>query len=492
MEQQVIKLRLSVKGTGSTTITDPSYFFGGLDPEETITIQVTPLANTSCDIEPVIVSCSANPCDDVTLSIEQVLPICLMPNTENVDLQIDVAGPLGIGIWSGTGITDPSIGIFSPTLAGEGVHTISYNYQVINCTYTEEIQIKVGLPPIADAGLDATLTCWENEQTALLGGSGTSTGQNVLFEWTTQNGSLPDNNTILRPEVDVPGTYLLTVTDVELGCSDSDEVIVTSIQDFPIPTVSFTPSDCDGQNTTVIVEQVVGGTEPYLFSLNGEPYIEEDTFAFLPSGIYGLSVIDAIGCKTDTTFEVDQSLGSMEINLTANLVGRNAIEEGESIQLIAISNFSLAQFDSIVWSHPELLSCTNCLNPIATPIDETLFTVTAYLNGCEVTDELLIHVEFKSPIYVPNAFSPNADGTNDLFRIYPSPRVANIKSIMIFDRWGEMVYIQHDYDPQDPKIGWDGKLDGKYMNPAVFAWYIEVDLVDGSSEILKGSLNLLR
>lgn len=481
------------QGTGSFTTTDLFYTVSSLDPGEEVSIQVIPIGNTVCEIEPAIATCNADPCLDISIEIDEVDPICLMPNTENITLNAIVSGPPsnGVGTWSGAGV-NAATGIFDPSTAGEGTHPVIYTYQIDNCFFTDDIQIKVGFPPVADAGKDVTLSCWESELTAKLGGDGTSTGPNILFEWSTSDGSLPDNTTILRPEVDASGIYILTVTDVELGCSDNDEVIVLSTQDFPIPSVSFIPSDCTSQNTTVIVDQINGGAEPYLFSLNGEPYIEEDTFAFLPSGIYNLSVIDIMGCENDTTFEVDASLGGLDIDLTANLVGRNAIYEGESIPLVALSNIEIGQLDSIVWSHPELLSCTQCLNPLATPTEETTFTVTIYKDECEASAELIIYVEYKSPIYVPTAFSPNADGVNDLFQIYAGPRVTNINTFMVFDRWGEMVYIEEDYTPNDIKIGWDGNLDGEEMRPAVFVWFVEVELADGSIELLEGAVNLIR
>ena len=202
--------------------------------------------------------------------------------------------------------------------------------------------------------------------------------------------------------------------------------------------------------------------------------------------------MDAEGCENSTTFEVEASVANLSIDLSANLVGRNVVVEGEPIQLIALTNVPLDQLDSIVWSHPDLLSCIDCLNPTATLTEAVTVTVTAYLNGCEVSDELLIHVEYESPIYVPNAFSPNSDNVNDLFQIYAGDRVVNIKSFTVFDRWGEMVYIHKDFVPNEPPTGWDGTFHGEPMQPAVYVWFAEVELVDGTTELLEGDVTLIR
>jgi len=475
------------------TVTNTDYTINSLAAGQEVTIQVTAIGNTACPVIPAIGTCSTQPCWDIAVDLQPVDPICLEAGTTPVTLQATVSGApaQGTATWSGDGIVDAAQGIFDPATAGEGIHLISHQYQIDNCIYTNEMEIKVGLPPVADAGLDASITCWDSEQSARLGGDNTSVGPNVVFEWTTDTGDLPDNTSILRPVVTAPGTYILTVSDLELGCSSTDEVVVTLAQDIPQLGLSFSSPDCSGQNTTVAVDTIDGGMAPYLFSLNGEPFVETDTFPFLSPGTYSLAVIDGAGCENETGFDIEAA-GELSVLLTANLVGRNHILEGESIQLLAILSVPEDQIDSIVWTHPELLDCSDCLDPMATPLETTTFEVAVYRNGCFVTAELTINVEFKNDVYVPNAFSPNGDKVNDVFQVYPGPRVAKIKSFVVFDRWGEMVSKHQDYLPDDMGIGWDGTLDGKPLNPGVFVWYVEVELVDGSTKLLEGDVILMR
>ncbi|MBU6340786.1 MAG: gliding motility-associated C-terminal domain-containing protein, partial [Bacteroidetes bacterium] len=70
--------------------------------------------------------------------------------------------------------------------------------------------------------------------------------------------------------------------------------------------------------------------------------------------------------------------------------------------------------------------------------------------------------------------------------------VKNIRSFQIFDRWGEMVFTQKDFQPNNPEIGWDGKLNGSELSPAVFVWYAEVEFIDGVIELYKGDVTLVR
>ncbi len=65
-----------------------------------------------------------------------------------------------------------------------------------------------------------------------------------------------------------------------------------------------------------------------------------------------------------------------------------------------------------------------------------------------------------------------------------------MKTFFVFDRWGEMVYKHQNFDPKDKAQGWNGKFEGKPMNPAVFVWFAEVEFVDGSTKVLEGEVTL--
>ncbi|HFA48780.1 MAG TPA: gliding motility-associated C-terminal domain-containing protein, partial [Bacteroidetes bacterium] len=478
--------------TGIQTTTSASYLVSALNPGEEVTFQVTPIGNTICPGVPATTTCNAKACDDITVNILPIDPICLLDDVDAVNLlaDIDGAGGAGAGVWSGPGV-DNSSSLFDPSAAGEGIHVITYNYEILNCTFTATLEVKVGSPPVADAGEDSSLSCWESGSTIRLGGNSTAVGPSITYEWFSTSGDLPDNNNTASPEVSEPGTYTLVVTDVELGCSSSDEVIVSSLLGMPEPSFSIHPTDCLGESATVSIDNINGGQGPYLFSLNDEPFIETDTFPFLSAGNYSLAVIDAAGCENDTVFSI-VPLGELTVDLTANIVGRNHILEGESIQLQALSSIPTGELDSIVWSHPDLLSCDDCLDPMAAPLEETTFMVTLYRNGCEATDELVIYVEYQSPVYVPTAFSPNEDGVNDVFQLYPGPRVTRIKSFMVFDRWGELVSSHEDFAPNDPKAVWDGTMNGQEMTSGVFVWMAEIEVVDGTTKLLKGEVVLMK
>jgi hypothetical protein len=70
--------------------------------------------------------------------------------------------------------------------------------------------------------------------------------------------------------------------------------------------------------------------------------------------------------------------------------------------------------------------------------------------------------------------------------------VAQIRSFMVFDRWGESVCAYQNFQPNDPARGWDGTHRGRALDPGVFVWYAEIEFIDGRVEMLKGDVALIR
>jgi gliding motility-associated-like protein len=103
-----------------------------------------------------------------------------------------------------------------------------------------------------------------------------------------------------------------------------------------------------------------------------------------------------------------------------------------------------------------------------------------------------VFVEHDIDIYVPNVFSPNEDGINDHLLISAGTDVEEIESFTIFDRWGNVIYLNEQFKPNDPSEAWDGKRKGGTMNPGVFAYKMIAKFEDGRLEIRYGDVTLMR
>ncbi|MCB0642605.1 MAG: gliding motility-associated C-terminal domain-containing protein, partial [Phaeodactylibacter sp.] len=173
---------------------------------------------------------------------------------------------------------------------------------------------------------------------------------------------------------------------------------------------------------------------------------------------------------------------------------RVEMQLGDSYQLDVNVNLLPGNISSIEWTPATGLSCTDCLDPIATPLQTSVYQVTVTSDlGCEDRGLVEFVVDRRPAVYIPNGFSPDGDGNNEVFMIYAKDAsVEKIKRFLVFSRWGEVVYEYYNFQPNNPAYGWDGRFRGELMNPAVFAWFAEIEFIDGRVEIFKGDVTLVR
>jgi gliding motility-associated-like protein len=115
-------------------------------------------------------------------------------------------------------------------------------------------------------------------------------------------------------------------------------------------------------------------------------------------------------------------------------------------------------------------------------------------NECGVGfDEINVEIKNCFSVYVPNAFSPNDDGTNETVSVFTSSDVKEVKSFRIFNRWGDMVYQAQNFLPEaSDKFGWNGRASGKPQNPDVYIYVIEFVTKTGILLTQKGDVTLIR
>jgi gliding motility-associated-like protein len=104
----------------------------------------------------------------------------------------------------------------------------------------------------------------------------------------------------------------------------------------------------------------------------------------------------------------------------------------------------------------------------------------------------VIRVLLHSSIYVPTVFSPNGDGVNDLLAPITDPSITEIQYFEIFSRWGELIYSEKDFVPNQGDIGWDGTSHGEKMQPGVFVYRLGAVNKRGRIYDLYGDLTLIR
>ena len=491
-----------INGTSRGIQTTTSFTENNLTPDQAVNIRVVaiPPAGSECPPTEATLTCRSNPCPAIVLQIDPVDPICLN-EAVNQTLVLNAVNSNGTGVatWSGPGVSGG--GVFNPIAAGVGTHTIRCNFSEQSCDYSASIEIVVNEPPVADAGADQEITCFDN--ITQIGGAGTSQDCPCLEYTWTLNGNTVSNQ--LFPTVVGDGTYTLRVFNSETGCSDTDDVDVVSIITSPDLDASLRQISCFGRNDgNIVVNGVNGGTPPFVYSMNGANFTGQNNFRNLGPGVYNLRVQDSNGCEDEITFEIIEP-DELTVELKVYLPGYPDAELtlGDSVQLEALTNYAPELLSSVNWTpvaqipNCDEVNISNCMSIFVTPTGQTIYTVRIEnVNGCAAEDRANISVKPATrPVYIPNVFSPNKDLNNDLFRVYGDPRlVTKIKSFLVFDRWGEIMYEAYNFDPciddATCPIGWDGFFRGEKMNSGVFVYYAEIEFLDGVVEIFKGDVFL--
>lgn len=377
-----------------------------------------------------------------------------------------------------------------------GNYTLVVENNTNGCTATSSVAVADNIVlPIAEAGPGATLTC---SVTALaLQGSG-STGSIYTYSWTTQNGQIVSGANSLTPTVNEPGLYTLLVRNTQTGCTQTDQVNI--IEETNVPT-DFVPNlskpTCKDNDGVISFTQITGGIGPFLYSINGgNSFLQTTDFSGIAPGVYDLWIQDINGCEYHETLNVPKA-PDPAISIDPEF----SIELGDSLQLNAIlPNYPISLVQQVIWTPMDGLTfdgtdVLSLLNPQAKPFRTTEYVVRIIsVDGCEAADKVFIRVNDEPAIYVPNVFTPESviNGNDRVMIFAKISQVNKVKNFQIFDRWGSMVFRAQNFQPNDPAHGWDGYFDGKLLMPAVFAYYAEVELIDGRVILLKGDVTLLR
>ncbi len=319
-----------------------------------------------------------------------------------------------------------------------------------------------------------------------------SQGANFTYFWyplSGNSGSVVFGESQITAEVEGSGFYVLEVTDQTNGCMASDTVEVMASQE-PISSASIglTLPLCPGfDDGTLSVDGIEGGTEPYLYSLNGEPFGPYSVYHKLEAGTYTLSIQDLNGCTWDTVLILEDPPA-----IGVSLAGDTLVELGAWAEVEA-HLFGESWIDSLWWTPLPPGPCHACTSFSYQPLHNDTWIVTvADSHGCTASDTLLIHLRAIGEVYVANAFSPNGDGINDVFFIQAGAGVVEVELFQVYDRWGEMLFEARSFAPNDPLYGWNGLLGGRTMNPGVYVWQARIRLFDGRLQWLEGEVMLVR
>ena len=206
------------------------------------------------------------------------------------------------------------------------------------------------------------------------------------------------------------------------------------------------------------------------------------------SGIYVKKIKTTEGC--DSIITTDLTVVSLNLTMPQDTI----LNLGDSVQLNPISRSNVPVLWQ--WSPKTYLSCDTCGSTWSNPLSPTYYRLVMYdpLSKCRKEGNTYVRVKSECPTFIPNAFSPNDDGVNDVLKVYLSKCVKRVKRFAVFNRWGNQIVLT-DNVPQDTEREieiWDGLINGKFAPNETYVYYVEVEYINGTVDILKGDVSLIR
>ncbi len=323
-----------------------------------------------------------------------------------------------------------------------------------------------------DSYVDGPVTLCQGEDALLL-----VSGDFAGYYW--ENGTTDRGLT-----VDRPGTYRVTVTEPG-GCRKELSHTLTPSNLSIVATDAVRPLCPGGRSGGLSV--LARGAGPLLFDV-GSGYQQLGHFDSLASGTYTLRVQNPEGCTVQREVEVPPA-SPLYLFDPASRDGQASLDQ--PLPLPVNPNFTPRQ---ISWLAAPGLDCEDCLVPTVTATRDADYIAEAVTPaGCVVRDTFSLAVAKDYPVFVPGAFSPNGDGHNDQWQLFPGSRVEAIGDLHITDREGRICFRQtRALEPDHQRLVWDGRYDGRLAEAGPYRYAATLHLEDGTETSVDGTITLMR
>jgi len=428
--------------------------------------QASPTSSTTYTV----LGTDANGCqntDDVIVTVFS-LPVITTSGDinicENSSTNLSASGGVQYQWTPGTGLSNSNISNPVATPAQSTVYTVLVT-DANGCQNTDSVLVGINPLPTITTSADDTICLGDNTQINAFGA--------ISYVWTPA-GNLTNPN-IANPLASPPAktSYTVVGTDAN-GCQNTASLVI----DVNIPADPQAGPDAD----------ICPGDQIQLSASNGISYSWNPTLGLSNANIanpyaspgsptsYTVTIVDANGC-TNTGIVNIGLLTPPSVDAGIDIT----LYKGESTQLNGLGG------SSYLWTPSIWLSDPNVANPLSTPLDTiTYVLLVTDANGCQNTDSMTIYVLGVPTAIIPNGFTPNGDGLNDIFKVGHYENFILLK-MQVFNRWGELIF-----ESTDINSGWDGTVNGIEQPLGTYIYIIEGTDNKGAPIHKLGNITLLR
>ena len=389
--------------------------------------------------------------DTVFVGAQPYIPFNASPDTSkcNSDTIVLSAPPGFVNYtWSpGYNITNPTASIVKVFPAVDTFYIVKAEKSP-GCFVVDTVKVKVNISPLINLGADTSFCA--GDSIVAYAGNGSN-----RYTWST-------GSTLPRITIRSPGTYAVIATTAD-GCYAADTLVVPQL---------FSPAVSLGNNFNLCT-----GDSKNLDAGSFTGYTWQDgsvnrRYSVAQPGAYWVTVTDIHHCSASDTVYVTSLLP----------LPKNFLQPTDSLcEYSKIPLHSIGTFKTYLWS-------TGSAQPSIEIDKPGVFTLSVSdANGCKGSDTIrVIAKDCLKGVYIPTAFTPNNDGSNDVFRVMVYETITSFQ-LNIYNRFGQLVFSN-----KDPLKGWDGTVNSTPQNPGTFAYQCVYQL-QGSKQIMeKGTVLLIR
>ena len=313
--------------------------------------------------------------------------------------------------------------------------------------------------------------------------------ENTLeYAWSFNGESLGNQEII---ESNQTGTYSATVSNPINHCTTEANIEVEAEQNIPFDfDFSTIKPPCGEEEFFINSIEVQGGIGPYQYSTNQDDpaWQSNDIESILFEGSNFIQIQDSNGCTLDTILNL-----SLPEPLSAMIDEEILIGWSTDTTLQLQLNKPLDEIESILWTPSVGLSCGDCPNPVANLTENQTYEVYVVdKNGCEDIVEIRIDIIKLIDVYLPNIFTPDEQDNDLFFPFATEQHITKVDNFYIFDRWGNRVFSNSNFLPNDPSAGWDGTILGAPAAHGVYTYVLEIFYDDGTQQVIADDVTLMR
>jgi gliding motility-associated-like protein len=413
------------------------------------------------------------------------IPACATDTTTFTGSSADAA--VDQWLWDfGNGVTKPgqqSDSIF--TAAGNYTVKLQASRSLDGCV--ANVSKQVTIPGMPSAAFDIpAIVCFPGgeakfvNKTTVPGAPATA----LQYAWTFGDGGTAVDKNPTHYYAGRNNYPVTLISTTAAGCSDTTDGTVATFGDRP--TAGFdvaNPAQCVGKEFSFTDKSTIPGNIAvvawkWIFGDGTTGAGATTTKSYRNAGSYKVNmyVTSSEGCISDTASSVVKAYPLPVVEAGPDLI----TEPGKAVQIKATLSPVSA---TVTWSPASYLSAANILQPMASPLENQRYYITATGElGCTGTDSMLVKV-FKE-LKVPNAFTPNGDGRNDTWNI---PGLEDYKNatIQVFNRWGQIVFKSTGYSHP-----WRGDINGNPLPTG--AYYYVIQPKEGGYGTISGMVMIIR